>query len=151
MLGFDENSSSFYSSERLREAGNHKIAHLPSESLAAAYQVRNSVLMRIRDLLLKGEKRLAYRYALDEKMWAHAMVISSSMDKDSFQSAVNEFITAELGVQIGIPQRSFNLDGMGSTLNGEYAVNGLESLRVAYSLFSGQGPSSGKQICTCCF
>lgn len=102
-----------------------------NEKPMAEYSVRRSALETVQDFLLRGEKRKAYHYALDERMWAHAMVISSSIDKEAFKEVVNEFVRAELGVKAD--SRS---DGS--------VTNGLESLRLAYSLYSGQSSSAGK-------
>lgn len=92
----------------------------------ANYAVRPSVLDKIQEYLLLGEKRMAYRHALDERMWAHAMLIASSVDKDAWKEAVTEFVRTELGAGDGGP--------------------GRETLRVAYSMFSGQGYSSGETL-----
>lgn len=99
-----------------------------NEEPFAEYTVRPSALETLQDFLLRGEKRKAYHYALDEKMWAHAMVISSSVDKDSFKEVVTEFIRTELGVKAGS------------------VTNGHESLRLAYSLYSGQSSTAGNTI-----
>lgn len=101
-----------------------------SEEPIATYNVRPSSLDKLQAFLLRGERRQAYHYALDEKLWAHAMLISSSMDKDAWKEVANEFIKSELGVQVG--QSNAKL------------VNGRESLRVAYSLFAGQGAAAGE-------
>lgn len=57
----------------------------------------SSALEKIQDFLIRGERQQAYHYALDEKLWAHAMVIASSIDRDAWQETVKEFIRAELG------------------------------------------------------
>ncbi|KAL5490502.1 hypothetical protein ACEPAI_5335 [Sanghuangporus weigelae] len=104
-----------------------------TEKPLAEYAVRRSVLGTIQDFLLRGEKREAYHYALDEKLWAHAMVISSSIDKEAFKEVVTEFVRTELGVKT--ESRS---DGS--------VTNGLESLRLAYSLYSGQSSSAVQHL-----
>lgn len=93
------------------------------------YQVKPSALDKLQGLLLRGERKLAYRHALDEKLWAHAMLISSSMDKESWKEVVGEFIRTELGVD-AVRAKS-------------EPSNGRESLRVAYSLFAGHGAAAG--------
>ncbi len=95
----------------------------------ATYVVRPSCLDRLQAYLLVGERRQACYYALDQKMWAHAMMIASSLDKEMWKDVTNEFIRSELGTTAGTEH------ARGS--------NGRESIRVAYSLFSGQGPASG--------
>ena len=89
-----------------------------------------SHLDKIQDFLLRGQRKQAYHYALDKKLWAHAMVISSSIDKDAWKEVVNEFLKSELGAQ--------------DTSHSMPLMNGREGLRVAYSLFSGQGAAAGK-------
>lgn len=84
-------------------------------------------LEKIQELLLRGEKQKAYNLALDDKLFAHALVIASGIDKDAFKEAVNEFIRSDIGVEAGS------------------SVNGFESLRLAYSLFSGQPTMAGKK------
>ncbi|THH10201.1 hypothetical protein EW145_g1508 [Phellinidium pouzarii] len=103
------------------------------EKPLAEYAVRPSALETLQDFLLRGEKRKAYHYALDEKLWAHAMVISSSMDKEAFKEVVNEFIRTELGVKPG-------------TRAGAPVMNGHESLRLAYSLYSGQSSTAVQHL-----
>ncbi|KAL5533326.1 hypothetical protein ACEPAF_5102 [Sanghuangporus sanghuang] len=104
-----------------------------TEKPLAEYAVHRSVLETIQEFLLRGEKRKAYHYALDERLWAHAMVISSSIDKEAFKEVVTEFVRTELGVKT--ESRS---DGS--------VTNGLESLRLAYSLYSGQSSSAVQHL-----
>lgn len=107
--------------------------------------LRPSALNKIQELLLLGDRRQAYQFAMDEKLWAHAMVIASSIDKDSWKEVVNDFLRTELGIKddVGLsPSTTFNGDPV-SGRRGNW-----ESLRVAYSLFSGQGAASGRSnIC----
>jgi hypothetical protein len=69
------------------------------------------------------------------------MVIASSIDKDAWKEVVNEFLRTELGVK----DDGHRLPAM-PKINGPpfQVTNGREWLRVAYSLFSGQGPAAGK-------
>jgi len=92
-------------------------------STIAMYQVQASSLDHLQELLLRGDRRAAYRYALDAKLWAHALLISSSVDKDAWSEVAHEFIRMELAT-------------------GENTGN-RESLKVAYGLFSGDGPGAG--------
>jgi hypothetical protein len=97
-----------------------------------------SALDKIQEFLVRGERRQAYHYALDEKLWAHAMVIASSIDKEAWKDVVSEFLKGELGVH----------DAQRTALVGRGREpvppsNGREWLRVVYSLFSGQGPTAG--------
>ena len=116
----------------------------------AVTMLRPSALDKIQEFLLLGDRRQAYQFAMDEKLWAHAMVIASSIDKDSWKEVVNDFLRTELSIKddVGLsPSTTFSNDHI-ATRRGNW-----ESLRVAYSLFSGQGAASGKfsasrQYCT---
>jgi Sec23-binding domain of Sec16 len=101
--------------------------------------LRPSALDRIEELLLQGDRRQAYQFAADEQLWAHAMIIASSIDKEAWKEVINEFLRSELGTKEDIGSESF-------TSLGNQPQRGRESLRVAYSLFSGQGALSG--ICS---
>jgi len=102
--------------------------------------LRPSALDRIEELLLQGDRRQAYQFAADEQLWAHAMIIASSIDKEAWKEVINEFLRSELGTKEDIGS------GDSSTSLGNQPQRGRESLRVAYSLFSGQGALSG--ICS---
>jgi hypothetical protein len=103
------------------------LSNSSSEAPITTYSVKSTSLDRLGDLLVRGERKKAYQYALDEKLWSHAMVIASSLDKDAWQEAVTEFVRTELG-----STTSFDSTGTG-------ASTGREPLRVAYSFFAGQG------------
>ena len=103
--------------------------------------LRPSALDKIQELLLLGDRRQAYQFAMDGKLWAHAMVIASSIDKESWKEVVNDFLRTELGIKddVGLsPSTAFNGDPVAGR-RGNW-----DSLRVAYSLFSGQGAASGR-------
>ena len=91
--------------------------------------VRSSQLDKIQELLAKGDRRGACHYAADEKLWPHALVIASSIDKETWKEVVTEWVRAELARSSG---------------HGEDAIEGRESLRVAYSLFGGNGAAAGE-------
>ncbi|KAG2144936.1 Sec23-binding domain of Sec16-domain-containing protein [Suillus cothurnatus] len=93
-----------------------------------------SALDKIQEFLVRGERRQAYHYALDEKLWAHAMVIASSIDKEAWKDVVSEFLKGELGVHDAQRTAPF------------LPSNGREWLRVVYSLFSGQGPTAVQEL-----
>ncbi|KAG6850992.1 hypothetical protein H0H93_004479 [Arthromyces matolae] len=100
----------------------------PHEKLISVTSLRPSTLNKLQDFLLRGERRQAYRLALDEKLWAHAMVIASSIDKDAWKEVVQEFARTELADDSLSPS------------------SGRESIRVAYSLFSGQGADAVQEL-----
>ncbi|KAH9901028.1 Sec23-binding domain of Sec16-domain-containing protein [Cubamyces lactineus] len=93
--------------------------------------VRSSQLDKIQELLAKGDRRGACHYAADEKLWPHALVIASSIDKETWKEVVTEWVRAELAKSSG---------------HGEEAVEGRESLRVAYSLFGGNGAAAVQEL-----
>lgn len=99
----------------------------------ATYQVKPASLDRLQELLIWGESKKAYQFASDEKMWAHALLIASSLDKAAWKEVVSEFIQAELGVIAGID----------SPINAPSA-NKRESLRVAYGLIAGDSAAARK-------
>ncbi|KIM29016.1 hypothetical protein M408DRAFT_16038 [Serendipita vermifera MAFF 305830] len=102
-------------------------AHASRDS-SITYQVKGSSLDRLQDLLTRGERRAAYQFALDEKLWSHALLISSSMDKEAWKEVAHEFIKAELN------------------LSADQSASGRESLRLAYGLFAGDGPEAMKLL-----
>ncbi|KAF8503540.1 Sec23-binding domain of Sec16-domain-containing protein [Russula emetica] len=103
------------------------------DRVLSVHTVRASALDTIQGLLAKGDRRDAYRYALDEQLWAHAMVIASSIDKEAWKEVVNEFIRSEL-----------NTRGVTDSISPDATASGAgrEPLKVAYSLYSGQGAAS---------
>lgn len=111
-----------------------------NESPIAVNLVRSSALDKIQEFLVQGERRSAYHYALDQKIWAHAMVIASSIDREAWKEVVNEFLKTELGPKDDPGRGSSSDRGFKGTTN----VNGREGLRVAYSLYSGQGAAAGE-------
>jgi hypothetical protein len=100
-----------------------------------------SSLDKIQEFLIRGERRQAYHYALDEKLWAHAMIIAGGIDREAWKEVVNEFLKAELGVHEA-PQRITLPVRAKDVLSTQ--TNGREWLRVAYSVFSGHGPAAGR-------
>ncbi|KAI0780829.1 Sec23-binding domain of Sec16-domain-containing protein [Trametes elegans] len=94
--------------------------------------VRSSHLDKIQALLAKGDRRGACHYAADEKLWPHALIIASSIDKDTWKEVVTEWIRAELAKGGG--------QGQGES------TERREALRVAYSLFCGNGAASVQEL-----
>ncbi|KAF8559595.1 hypothetical protein OG21DRAFT_1480351 [Imleria badia] len=101
-----------------------------------------SALDKIQEFLVRGERRQAYHYALDERLWAHAMIIASSVDKEAWKEVVNEFLKAELGVHETL-QHATHVNGRAVA---SQPTNGREWLRVTYSVFSGQGPTAVQEL-----
>uniref|UniRef100_A0A8H7Y1B2 Protein transport protein sec16 n=1 Tax=Psilocybe cubensis TaxID=181762 RepID=A0A8H7Y1B2_PSICU len=110
------------------------------ETPISVVTLRPSTLDRIEDLLLQGERRQAYQFAMDQKLWAHAMIIASSIDKESWKEVVSDFLRTELSSKEEVPRGVTNGGGIQSHKNNR------ESLRVAYSLYSGQGPAAVQEL-----
>lgn len=53
-------------------------------------------LEEVRTALLKGEREKAVWLAVDKRLWAHAMLISSTMSKDIWKQVVQEFVRNEV-------------------------------------------------------
>lgn len=56
-----------------------------------------SQLQQIRTLLLSGQRSEAVEYAIEKRLWAHAMVLASAVDTATWSSVVQQFASAELG------------------------------------------------------
>ncbi|KAF9564629.1 hypothetical protein CPC08DRAFT_631062 [Agrocybe pediades] len=126
------------------EKNAEHIASYSSSSLDEApisvTTLKPSTLDKIEELLLQGDRRQAYQFAMDQKIWAHAMIIASSIDKEAWKEVVNDFLRTELGSKEDAARG-------GPLVNGAHqSQNNRESLRVAYSLFSGQGPAAVQEL-----
>lgn len=66
------------------------------------------------------------------------MIIASSIDKESWKEVVNDFLRTELGSKEEA-SRGVSTNGGGI----KSLTNNRDSLRVAYSLYSGQGAAAG--------
>ncbi|KZT09428.1 uncharacterized protein LAESUDRAFT_735142 [Laetiporus sulphureus 93-53] len=112
-----------------------------TESPMAVHTLKPSNLDKIQEYLLRGDRRAACHYASDEKLWAHAMVIASSIDKETWKEVVTEFVRTELASTDSRSVTQTSIPGEKARLS-----DGRESLRVAYSLFSGKGPASIQEL-----
>lgn len=119
----DESSSGF---TRLSTAAElHTASSVPATSGSPAASASSADMDALHSMLLRSNKRDAVRYALDHRLWGHALIIASAVDEELKSSVVREFLQAEL------PDSSGN----------------RKALKVAYSLFAGVGPSSSEKIC----
>ncbi|CDO71219.1 hypothetical protein BN946_scf184863.g14 [Trametes cinnabarina] len=121
------------SSSDLLAASQYPLASaLPNaqDHTVATTTLRSSHLDKIQTLLAKGDRRGACHYAADEKLWSHALVIASSIDKETWKEVVTEWIRAELA--------NSKTQGPGD--------EGREALRVAYSLYGGNGASAVQEL-----
>ncbi|PPQ93302.1 hypothetical protein CVT25_014431 [Psilocybe cyanescens] len=111
------------------------------ETPISVVTLRPSALDKIEDLLLQGDRRQAYQFAMDQKLWSHAMIIASSIDKESWKEVVNDFLRTELG--------SKEEASRGTSINGgpiQPHKSNRDSLRMAYSLYSGQGAAAVQEL-----
>ncbi|KAN0061669.1 hypothetical protein ACQY0O_005660 [Thecaphora frezii] len=103
------------------------------------YELKSGFLETVQSLLLRGERREAVQLAVEQKMWAHAMTIASCVDKECWRSVVSRFIEHELsatGASDG------GADGLPPVQPSATGGPDLQTLRVAYNVFSGQDPVS---------
>jgi COPII coat assembly protein SEC16 len=108
----------------------NSIATPLNDSPLSVTSLKLSNLFKLEEFVLAGERRQAVQYALDEKLWGHAMLISRSLDSEAWLEVVQAFVNSEL-------------DGLRSSMGPESkGSKSIESLKVAYGLFSGFGASS---------
>ncbi|KAL8791465.1 MAG: hypothetical protein Q9213_000082 [Squamulea squamosa] len=65
-------------------------------SQSMAEPVDLSAMESIRRLLLQGEREKAVWHAVDRRMWAHAMVLASTLDKSVWKQVLHEFTRLEV-------------------------------------------------------
>lgn len=97
------------------------------ETSSLTYSVSVKSVDKLQEMLLKGDRIAAIHHAMNENLWAHALIIASCVNKELWKEVVTGFIKHEMGTHIGETSES----------------NGRESLRVLYSLFAGQGQNAG--------
>jgi len=102
-----------------------------SGEVLQTYELKSDFLNQIQSMLLKGERREAVQFAIEKKMWAHAMTIASSVDKDSWRDVVKQFSDFEI-LQAATSSGAVSAERLG--------------LKVAYDLISGQEPSEGESV-----
>ncbi|KAL8751820.1 MAG: hypothetical protein Q9184_005938 [Pyrenodesmia sp. 2 TL-2023] len=78
------------SGELCRDTSKHDGPH------AVPNQADPSAIQAVRKLLLQGEREKAVWYAVDQRMWAHAMVLSSTLDKSVWKQVLHEFTRLEV-------------------------------------------------------
>ena len=78
------------------------------------------VVESIRKLLINGEREKAVWHAVDKRLWAHAMLISSTLSKDVWKQVAQEFVRQEV----------------------KLVGNNTESLAALYEVFAGNWEES---------
>ena len=90
---------------------------------------------KLQALLLGGDRESATQYAMENDMWAHALIIAQSHHGDHFKHVIQGFMNRQLFVNTDlIPQ----------------VATDQKSLRMLYSVFSGAGADAGN-VFTCYF
>lgn len=95
-----------------------------TQSSATSEAVNPRVVQSIREHLVKGEREKAAWMAVDERLWGHAMLISSTLTKDIWKQVIQEFVRKEV----------------------KSAGSGNESLAVLYEVFAGNWEESIDQL-----
>ncbi|OCK85289.1 hypothetical protein K432DRAFT_318583 [Lepidopterella palustris CBS 459.81] len=67
-----------------------------STSNAQADPVDPRAVDELRNLLTQGEREKAVWHAVDQRLWAHAMLLSSTLDKNIRKQVVQEFVRKEV-------------------------------------------------------
>ena len=110
---------------------------VPADGQQTTEQIPDSytidLLETLQGHLMRGDREAAVRYAVQEDLWAHALIISSCVNKDLWKEVINGFVERELS-----SQRS-------DVLQQPKIVQGdRQGLRVLYALFAGQGAKASK-------
>ncbi|KAI8988005.1 Sec23-binding domain of Sec16-domain-containing protein [Mycotypha africana] len=107
-----------------------------SESNTSTFDSSNEMLGKIERYLLNGDRLGAVNFAIQEDLWAHALIISSCVDRECWQRVIKNFVDREMN---SIPETSQNR-------NFNIIAGNNQALRVIYSLFSGVGAASMNQF-----
>lgn len=90
-------------------------------------------LDQLEAFLSKGDRDGACQFANDHDMWAHSLVIASSVNDGLFKKTVTQFIQREL----------YSADAeLAPQVPGD-----KKALRMLYSVFNGAGADAGKKGC----
>ncbi|KAF2262893.1 hypothetical protein CC78DRAFT_545407 [Lojkania enalia] len=76
--------------------GADLIGNLRSNTVAQAEPIDPKALEELRTLLTKGDREKAVWHAVDQRLWAHAMLLSSTLNKDVWKQVVQEFVRKEV-------------------------------------------------------
>lgn len=67
-----------------------------SESAKAVEQTKPETLEALRKLLLQGEREKAVWYAVDQRLWDHAILLSSTLEPKLWKQVLQEFVRQEV-------------------------------------------------------
>jgi hypothetical protein len=71
-------------------------ARRASTAALASDPVDAKAVEELRTLLTKGDREKAVWHAVDQRLWAHAMLLSSTLNKDVWKQVVQEFVRKEV-------------------------------------------------------
>lgn len=91
-----------------------------SGSAVLSDSVNHEFVESLRKLLVNGEREKAVWHAVDKRLWAHAMLISSTLSKDVWKQVAQEFVRQEV----------------------KLVGNNTESLAALYEVFAGNWEES---------
>ncbi|KAI9251704.1 Sec23-binding domain of Sec16-domain-containing protein [Sporodiniella umbellata] len=94
------------------------------------------LLSKIERFLHNGDRVGAVNYAIQEDLWAHALIISSCVGKELWQQVITGFVGREMNAT---PE-------MRQTRTPHNIAGTNQPLRVLYSLFSGLGSAAMKEF-----
>lgn len=99
------------------------------QSSADDEDLSDQILSKIEQFLMNGDRKGAVEYAIQEDLWAHALIISSCVDKELWQKVITNFVDREMNAtpEMRKSRQFHNIAGNN------------QALRVMYSLFSGAG------------
>ena len=72
------------------------IGSATNASSVQAEPVDPRAVQELRTLLTKGDREKAVWHAVDQRLWAHAMLLSSTLSKDIWKQVVQEFVRKEV-------------------------------------------------------
>ncbi len=99
----------------LGETANFQIAAEVSRRMSVGAEKTGGPTQMLKNLLLRGDREAAVRHSIDHKLFAHALLIASTVSRDLWKEAVKAFVS------------------------GEVIAEGNESLATLFQVFSGAG------------
>lgn len=122
----DENSESFgVTASSLAVTAATSQANAIDPSALATYNLTTDFLRSMRSYLMQGDRQGAIRRAVDQKMWAHALLIASSVNQNAWRETVETFIRSELR---------------------DTGSKDFESLRFLYGVLGGEGSDAANEL-----
>jgi COPII coat assembly protein SEC16 len=70
----------------------------PADSAAKSEPVDPVAVDTLRKSLLRGEREKAMWHAVDNRLWAHALLIASTLDRSKWREVVQEFVRREVKI-----------------------------------------------------